>query len=237
MGGEVVHARRGDRAHYRPIRSALCAGSDAEDAAAALLALHPFATLYVADLDALQGGPPQWTVIDRLRSRFPGLELWIDAGVRDLAQLREARQRGTVVLAAESMADGDATSVSSLQSPDAMRDAVLSLDFRDGRFLGPAALLQDPARWPARVIAMELARVGSDAGPDLALIRRLRSAAPHARVFAAGGIRDTDDLASCRASGACGALVASSLHDGRIGAGELRRLASAPASGVSAQFV
>jgi phosphoribosylformimino-5-aminoimidazole carboxamide ribotide isomerase len=102
---------------------------------------------------------------------------------------------------------------------------ILSLDFREGEFLGPPALLQQPGRWPQRLIAMNLARVGSGLGPDLARVRLLRTLAPAARVYAAGGVRSASDLHDCRRTGASGALVASSLHDGRLSASDLAGLA------------
>ena len=39
---------------YRPVRSQLCRGSEPVDVVAGLLTVHPFATLYIADLDAIQ---------------------------------------------------------------------------------------------------------------------------------------------------------------------------------------
>ncbi len=53
LGGKVVRARMGDRASYRPIESPLSPTSDAVDVVRGLLAVHPFQTLYVADLDAI----------------------------------------------------------------------------------------------------------------------------------------------------------------------------------------
>jgi uncharacterized protein related to proFAR isomerase len=55
LGGQVVHAKRGERDRYRPIESALTAGSALQDIVAALLALHPFRACYVADLAAIRG--------------------------------------------------------------------------------------------------------------------------------------------------------------------------------------
>ena len=54
MGGEVVRARMGDRASYRPIESPLSPTSDPVDVVRGLLAAYPFPTLYVADLDAIR---------------------------------------------------------------------------------------------------------------------------------------------------------------------------------------
>ena len=55
MGGLVVHARAGERDRYRPLESPLAASSEPADVVRGLLALHPFRSLYIADLDAIQG--------------------------------------------------------------------------------------------------------------------------------------------------------------------------------------
>jgi phosphoribosylformimino-5-aminoimidazole carboxamide ribotide isomerase len=107
MGGQVVHARRGDRAHYRPIRSSLCRSARIEDVVCGLLALHRFRHLYVADLDALLGGAPQLAAIDRARRAAGALELWIDAGIRRREDLAPIESRGTPVLASETLTGAD----------------------------------------------------------------------------------------------------------------------------------
>ena len=70
-----------------------------------------------------------------------------------------------------------------------------------------------------------LARVGGTAGPDLRRLRGVRAQAPGRRVYAAGGVRGAKDLAELRAVGCAGVLLASALHDGRLGSGELARIA------------
>ena len=55
MGGQVVRARMGDRASYRPLESPLSPTSEPVDVVRGLLEVFPFPTLYVADLDAIQG--------------------------------------------------------------------------------------------------------------------------------------------------------------------------------------
>ncbi|MBC8130797.1 MAG: nickel transporter, partial [Rhizobiaceae bacterium] len=47
-------------------------------------------------------------------------------------------------------------------------------------------------------------------------------------VFAAGGVRDEDDLMRLEKAGIAGALVASALHDGRIDRAVLERMARLP---------
>jgi phosphoribosylformimino-5-aminoimidazole carboxamide ribotide isomerase len=65
---------------------------------------------------------------------------------------------------------------------------------------------------------MTLDQVGSYDGPDLATFERIRASAPaDTQVIGAGGIRDRGDLAAAARTGASAWLVASALHDGRIG--------------------
>jgi phosphoribosylformimino-5-aminoimidazole carboxamide ribotide isomerase len=218
MGGQVVHARCGDRAHYRPIRSHLCDSARIQDVVPALLGLFAFRRLYVADLDALLGRARQLSAIDAVRQVAPELPLWIDAGIRDGSDLPAIAERGTPVLATETL-----TAAGAERLLGACPTAVLSVDFRGEQLVGEPALLQRLRRWPAHVIAMNLARVGSDLGPDLKQIAALRRLAPRSRLYAAGGVRNGLDLRRCREAGAAGVLVASALHDGRIDRAELER--------------
>jgi uncharacterized protein related to proFAR isomerase len=81
--------------------------------------------------------------------------------------------------------------------------------------------------WPRQILAMNLARVGSELGPDLALISRLMKAAPARKVYAAGGVRGVADLQDLQRIGAAGALIASALHDGRLDREQLAQVTSA----------
>ena len=223
-GGGVVHARYGQRADYRPIRSMLCEGSTPEAVVGGLLALYPFPTLYIADLDAIEGTGDNEPVLHDLRQRFPDLKLWVDAGFRDpdgcLGWLH--RDLGDLVLGSESQADWEGLS-RLMASPQAHR-IILSFDFAGDHFLGPPGDL-DPASWPARVIVMTLARVGSGEGPDFIRLRQIMAQNGRCRAYAAGGVRDVADLRSLTGAGAAGVLIASALHDGRIGRKELAGLA------------
>ena len=71
---------------------------------------------------------------------------------------------------------------------------------------------------------LDLARVGSGAGPDVALVRELCARFPELELLAGGGVRDVADLHALAEAAAARALVATALHDGAIGPGELRAL-------------
>ena len=217
-GGIVVRARMGERAAYAPLLTPLAATSLPLDVVAGLLALHPFGTLYVADLDAIAGMGNHAGVLAQLAAAFPGLRLWVDNGMADgaLAQAWLAANDGDLVIGSESQRG--LTLVEQLRDHPRM---ILSLDFRGDDFQGPPALLAQPELWPQRVIVMTLARVGSGAGPDMTRLAGIVAVAGRRSVFAAGGLRGAADLRALERSGVAGVLVASALHDGRLGRGDL----------------
>jgi HisA/HisF family protein len=211
--GAVVRARMGQRDQYRPIETPLSPTSDPVDVARGLLAVHPFATLYVADLDAIAGRGDNHAALARLRAAFPRLTLWVDNGICDCRRAEDWLAAGWGQLVLGSETQRDATLVRHFAG-DAR--VALSLDFRGPSFQGPPALVDDAACWPQKVIAMTLARVGSGAGPDLERLAGIRHAATGREVYAAGGVRDATDLVTLKRAGIAGALVASCLHDGRL---------------------
>ncbi len=220
--GMVVHAREGRRAQYAPIQSNLCKGADPETIMAALLHLHPFRTFYFADLDAIQRQGSNHEVLKKLHDRHPDVVLWADTGINDEAAFARWLDAGLgrPVIGSESLLDAGFVSVIREHCTDP--SPVLSLDYQGADFKGPSALLTHPEHyWPQRVLAMNLHRVGSDKGPDLALIVNLARRVPGCNVYAAGGVRSIEDLQQVKAAGAAGALLATALHDGRIGPAEL----------------
>ena len=221
LHGQVVRAVRGDRSAYQPIVSALCGSSDPLAVARTLCRHCASARLYVADLDALQGGVSQFATLRALLEADPQLELWLDAGFADAQSAAEV----LVALAPHGNRVVPVFGSESLRSPAALAEcfdaagrhnAVLSLDRRDGRRLDLAGCWDAPSHWPQRVIVMTLERVGADAGPDLDTLAEVRRKAPGATLIGAGGIRHSADLASAAAAGADAWLVASALHDQRL---------------------
>ncbi|MCK0196305.1 HisA/HisF-related TIM barrel protein [Ancylobacter sp. 6x-1] len=220
MGGVVVHARRGERDRYRPIETPLCPGSDPFAIAEALLALAPFRTLYIADLDAIRGRGDHDAVIGALQRRHPGLALWVDAGegTPERVSRRVSAGLGRPVVGTESLAGSSAA-----RTVLAGEGTILSLDHDARGRMGPDAIHDTPALWPDDLIVMTLARVGSDAGPDIARLAEVQQKAGRRRVHAAGGVRDTSDLDRLTGQGVAGVLLASALHDGRLDPATLRR--------------
>jgi phosphoribosylformimino-5-aminoimidazole carboxamide ribotide isomerase len=213
IGGVVVRARMGERDAYRPITTPLSPTSDPVDVVRGLLSVHPFSTLYVADVDAIRRKADNTSALRRIRTAFPALRLWIDNGAAEEAALESVLNAGlgVPVIGSESQSDS-----ALIEAHRDSQDIVLSLDFRDESFQGPAEILNNSQLWPKRIIVMTLARVGSAAGPEMARISAVQSLAGARKIYAAGGVRDAADVAALKSAGVAGVLVASALHDRRL---------------------
>jgi HisA/HisF family protein len=219
--GVVVHARMGRRDQYQPIETPLAPTSKPADVARGLLSIYPFKTLYIADLDAIERRGSNDAALRHLKTEFPGLTFWIDNGVADLTRAQGwlDAELGHLVLGSETQADDALVRYFSTDER-----VILSLDYHGDAFAGPAALLGDADAWPSSIIVMTLARVGSASGPDMDRLAAIKRSVPGKRVYAAGGVRDAADLAALSHAGITGALVATSLHDGKLTGAQIARL-------------
>ena len=138
-----MHAVRGERERYRPLRSEIVAGSDPVRVARAFREALGLEELYVADLDAIAGGHLHRDAIAALAAEA---RVMVDAGATEVAAVRlllELDAAG-VVIGTESLLDEAALQRLRRELPDA--PLVLSLDLRSGQVVS-----RDP----------ELARLGA----------------------------------------------------------------------------
>lgn len=219
----AVHAVRGDRTTYAPVKSVLAPSAEPLALAQAFQRRLGLSECYVADLDAIARRGDHGPVIRAIADA--GLGVWLDAGVSTAAQARAAQALGVrrVIVGTETLPDAHDLSaiVGVLPAPP-----VLSLDLRQGKLLGgsPAVQALDPVEmarlaWNAgirTVIVLDLARVGAGGGAETSVALWIRRALPEAEIFIGGGVRHGEDLRSLAAQGFDGALVATALHTGVI---------------------
>jgi phosphoribosylformimino-5-aminoimidazole carboxamide ribotide isomerase len=229
-----VHARAGARDRYSAVQNA--AGWPIDPGNVRTLAeiytdVLGISDIYAADLDAILDRQPQDDVTKDLASM--SAPLWLDAGVRSVSDARRTLATGArrVIVGLETLPSFEVLS----QISDAIgKDRVVfSLDLRDGQPMVadgvqlPSALSpENIARTAATsgvdtLIVIDLARVGTGRGIDIDLLKRIRAAAPELHVIAGGGVREWDDLVQVAKAGCDGALIATALHNGRIGAVEI----------------
>lgn len=221
LDGQVVHAKLGNRKHYQPIESTICASCQPMDVIQALRSLYPFSHCYIADLNAIQNNNDNLQLISKMIEQHSGICFWVDSGFQSPTHLQALLRTGAyAVLGTESMANIEQYK---LFSEAAQQRVVLSLDFKNDIYQGPPELLANE-NWPANLIVMTLNRVGSGNGPDWEKLHRFRQNSGDKALYAAGGVRNAGDLHTLKTIGISGALLATALHSGEIGSSELSEL-------------
>src|SRR5262245_20495022 len=228
--GRAVHARAGARKRYEPVR--ILAGApighgDAHAVARFYREQLGLTDLYAADLDAITGRACQNALVSVLAADGP---LWLDAGVSSLEGARHVLALGIarVIVGLETLESWDA--LRGMCSGVRGERVAFSLDLRNGqpltRGIEPSTGVADIAAGAVdagarSIIVIDLARVGTGAGLDLELISRVREAARGVTLLAGGGVRGLADVRRLAEAGCDGVLVATALHDGRIGAADI----------------
>jgi len=235
MKGRVVRAVQGRRDSYQPWLSPLTPHGDPVDLAHRLRRDFGWTDAYVADLDALTGGIPQFELLTQFAQA--GVRLWLDAGTAtddQLARLRqfddEQRALDAIILALEAIASPETLDLL-LQAfpPD---KAAFSLDLHDGRpwntspaWTNCSAVDIAQIAWTLgvrRLIVLDVARVGTSEGPGtLELCRELKACWPEMELIAGGGVHDGRHIEALAKAGCDRVLVASALHAGRVTALEV----------------
>jgi phosphoribosylformimino-5-aminoimidazole carboxamide ribotide isomerase len=227
LDGQAVHAVKGERAHYQPVKSVLCDTANPLAIARAFRDRLGFHEVYVADLNAIQGlgRTDHRNLIAALASREK-MDIILDAGIPDAKNAQEWINNGVrkVVIGSETLRAWHA-----LQDIPARIDRdrlIFSLDFHSGKILSqcpsltamtPIEILKHLQRSGWReVILLNLGRVGSGEGADYALAAEAHSILPGLHLLIGGGIAKAEELTVLKAAGIAGVLVATALHKGNI---------------------
>ena len=230
LGGVTVHAVRGRRKEYKPLKSVLCKSIEPIDVALALKALG-FCNLYLADLDAITGGQPNFSLFKRIGD-MPLVELMVDAGVTSLQRAEEVLESnvsklivGTETLESKSFVAEALDSFGSekiVVSLDLMGNHVLSRFELDTLSESISFLRELEKQGVSQIIILDLQKVGSSEGINTSFLKEVLENV-EAEVFVGGGVRDVTDLLELNDLGVSGVLVATALHSGRISPESLKQ--------------
>jgi len=228
--GQAVHAVGGRREEYRPVESVLTPGQSGNAMALARAYRERLGATqcYVADLDAIQEKGLQSELLGRLadpKGFGPGLLL--DAGAAGIAGVKDLLDLGMaqVIAGLESL---DSWSDLEKMVGVAGSDRVLfSLDLHQGRPVyhldtGPRLERIMPEELVnhavsigiAGLIVIDLADVGSGAGPSTGLLIQQLVARYQMPLYGGGGVRDRSDVDALLEAGAAGVLVGTAIHRG-----------------------
>jgi phosphoribosylformimino-5-aminoimidazole carboxamide ribotide isomerase len=236
--GLVVRGIGGRRNEYRPVQSVLTDNPSPTAVADAFVERLGLREIYLADLDAIAGADPAWEIYQELLAR--PLDLWVDAGIineqraQQLAAFRIGnRGLARIICGLESLPR--VSLLAQLLQIVGVERLVFSLDLFKRKPLTtiPQWREEVPEKIALEVhghgvrslIVLDLAYVGAVQGVAIApLCKSIANLLPKLELTAGGGVRGPHDLVALREAGCAAALVASALHDGRLGVDDLRAL-------------
>ncbi|WDQ19074.1 HisA/HisF-related TIM barrel protein [Rhodopirellula sp. P2] len=223
MNGVAVHGIAGQRSRYRPV-AGLPAGENALLRWYRSIGVQRF---YVADLDGLMCQGRQDDALLNLAAELrDGETLWIDCGWREsvsqadrdwMSQMRSSIPAGSDIrwiIASESADSIDVLDRMLEWIPAS--ELTLSLDFRDGQFIGPDSathwMRSASDRNIREAILLDVASVGGESGPRdcqtfSGLVRQFRSV----NWITGGGIRCPEEVQKLVSEGYSEVLIASAL--------------------------
>jgi phosphoribosylformimino-5-aminoimidazole carboxamide ribotide isomerase len=234
LDGVVVRGVAGRRSEYRPVVSRLTTACDALSVARAFSSRLGLGLLYLADLDAILHQSPNLQIYRALAG--DGFQLLVDAGLREIAGAKPVIEAGAtkVIAGLETWpGPGELAKLCADLGPERV---IFSLDLVGGAALGQSGEwgTSDPFEIGCRavqcgvteMIILDIAQVGVSGGVTTAgLCRRLKQRFADLSIITGGGVRDVADLRNLGDFGVSGMLIASALHDGRIGIQEIATVA------------
>jgi phosphoribosylformimino-5-aminoimidazole carboxamide ribotide isomerase len=189
------------------------------------------AWVHIVDLDGARlGAPAQHDLIARLAGDTP-LHVQCGGGVRSREHIETLLDAGAARVVVGSAAIGDPAAAQDWIGEFGADRICVALDVRreadlwqvaiNGWTVGSGVTLSDAldAYAPGtllHVLVTDVSRDGALSGPNVALMKEIRSQRPDLELQASGGASTLDDLAALRDVGASAAIVGRALYEGRF---------------------
>jgi len=229
LNGVAVHAVRGQRTQYKPLKSVLCPSSDPVEVASVFKSLG-FDSLYLADLDAITGEVANYILYNEIKAKT-NIDLMVDAGIsnREKAEKVFDAMVSKIVIGTETLNNLDF--VSEAIKTFGKSRVIVSLDLKEEKLVGvseairsmkPLHLVTELEKGGVTtIIVLDLARVGTQSGVNKSMIKDILDKT-NLDVWVGGGIQGIEDLEDLKSIGVSGALIATALHVGKLTAKELK---------------
>lgn len=231
LNGVAVHAIKGNRREYQPLKSKLCASSRPVDLASAF-EMFGFNELYVADLNKILGEGDNITDLIEIKNQT-SLKLMVDAGAHNIIQIQKLLEIDVtkVILGTETLINSKFLKKAIQHFGN--EKIVVSLDMKAGKVQSKSQVIRSMTPFSlsgelqnmgvSEMILLDLIKVGSGEGTDFNLLKNILDCRA-LKVLVGGGVRDIKDLTALMTIGAHGVLIATALHSGQVSMEALRNL-------------
>lgn len=214
LDGSAVHAVRGERSKYKPVKSRVCDSSNPLDIVSSLKPRE----VYIADLNRLQRWGDSFELIRKISSKAKTM---VDAGAEDMGDVEKCLEIASTVILGTETASLALVESASRRFPGRIN---VSIDMKNGRVLTrdrrmatePEELVKLLNGYDIKdLIILNLDNVGTSKGVDVDFLGKIAGLSVHG-VLAGGGVRGMSDVNALKEAGLSGALVATAVHNGKI---------------------
>ncbi|MFH1328688.1 MAG: HisA/HisF-related TIM barrel protein [Candidatus Bathyarchaeota archaeon] len=229
LNGTVVHATKGRRKEYRPLKSILCTSPNPLDIALAFKFNFGFDHLYIADLDAIQGGKMNLKLMQKIKAETD-CKIMLDCGINSLNSAKKVLESGVAEIFIGTETLDDLAFIKKAVKFLPQSQVTVSLDVIGGKSLSKSPLLSsmDPiflakilkGLGVIKIVFLDLTRVGTMSGSNLEILRKLLKISDM-EISVGGGITSLSELRLLRSIGVLRAFVATAFHKGKITKAEL----------------
>ena len=232
LKSEIVHAIRGERDKYKPLKSKLFNSSDPVEILKALRTKFQFNEFYIADLDAILNKKPNLQILNQIL-KISGISIIIDPGIVDSNDVLQYSKLDIkkLIIGLETIRSVD--EVINALNLLGKEKLIVSIDMYKEKVITRAKGLRNKAPLEIirkiqalginEIILLDLFRVGQKMGgiPPIYLeIQKFFSG----NVYVGGGIKDYKDILSYIQQKFAGILIATALYDGSIDIEKVRKI-------------
>jgi phosphoribosylformimino-5-aminoimidazole carboxamide ribotide isomerase len=230
LNSQAVHAIKGEREKYKPLKSVLINDSNPTRIALKLKNKYLFNEFYIADLDAILQRKPNVAILSKILD-IPGVEIMIDPGIK-IAKNAEKYFKlklKSLILGLETLRDLEVISeclklfdINKIVVSVDMYNEVIQTnikELRDKDVLEIICKIEDLG--VVKIILLDLFKVGQKMGGISKLYLKIREKF-NGEILVGGGIKDLQDIKEYKSNDFSGVLIGTALHDGSIKIEELR---------------
>ncbi|MFX1337092.1 MAG: HisA/HisF-related TIM barrel protein [Promethearchaeota archaeon] len=231
LNSMAVHAIKGERDKYKPLKSKILNSSDPLEIIKILNHKFQFNEVYIADLDAIIKKNPNHNLLLKILE-IPGLNVMLDPGIthKNEILIYSKYNLSKLILGVETIKNFEVIE-EGLRVMGNNRLSI-SVDMYQGKIISNLKELknQDPLKLVKilnklkikEIILLDLFRVGQKIGGIPPLFMRFRNQF-QGNLLIGGGVKEFNDLEMMQKNNFSGVLIATALYDGSLNIDDLKK--------------
>ena len=224
LNSGAVHAVKGLREHYKPLRTTLFNTTNPYKIIKNLKFRYGINEIYIADLDSIINKKPNFKLFQKI-SKISDLKIMIDPGITSMEDVRifSGFEFNKLIFGLETLSNLGVIS-KSIKEIGSNKIAI-SIDMYNGKIVTNITELNNLTITEIvkkiehlgviEIILLDLYRVGQKIGDIPPLYLEIRKIFNH-NLLIGGGIKDFNDIVKCAQSYFSGVLLGTALYDGTI---------------------